>query len=93
MRAVAIIMANGEFISAFFFKLKVHNAEMAYFVTFIVYVFLLCEKNLKIAIDNSLTNLILRIFKKRNLKSVKKYDLYLIMNNEFLFRNTLQRFN
>ena len=56
MRAVAIILANSEFILAFFLKLKIHNAEIANFVTFFVYVLLLCEQNLKIASDNSLKN-------------------------------------
>ena len=64
MRTVEIIVVNSEFISASFFKLKIHIAEMVNFVTFFVYVFLLCEKNFKIAIDDSLKNLMLRISKK-----------------------------
>ena len=35
MRSVAIILANSQFISAFFLKLKIHEAEMANFVTFL----------------------------------------------------------
>ena len=61
MRAVAIILANSEFISAFLLKLKIHQAEMTNFVKFFVYVLLLREKNQKIAIDNSSENLMLRI--------------------------------
>ena len=45
MRAVAIIVANSEFIPAFFLKLKIHKAEMANGVTFFVYILLFCEKN------------------------------------------------
>ena len=45
MRAVLIIPANSEFISAFLLKLKIHKAEMANFVTFFVYVLFLCEKD------------------------------------------------
>ena len=48
---------------------------MPNFVTFFVYVLLLCEKNFKIAIDNSFKNLMLRISEKQSSKSVKKYDL------------------
>ena len=45
MRALAIILANSEFILVFFLELKIHKAEMANFGTFFVYVSLLCEKN------------------------------------------------
>ena len=45
MRAVAIILANSEFISAFFLKLKIHKAKMPNFGTLFVYVLLPCEKN------------------------------------------------
>ena len=46
MRAIAIILAYSEFISALFFlKLKIHKAEMDNFVTIFVYVLLLCENN------------------------------------------------
>ena len=75
MKAVAIILVNGEFIPEFFLKLKICKAEVANCVTFFDYVLLLCEKNLKIAIDNSLKNLMLRISKKQNSKSLKKHDL------------------
>ena len=68
MKAVAIILANSEVISASFLKLKIHKAEMANFVTFFVYVLLLGEKILKIAINNSLDNLMLRISKKTKFK-------------------------
>ena len=68
MRALAIILANSEFGSVFFFKLKIHKAKMACFVTFFIYVLLLCGKNLKIATENSLENLILRISKKTKLQ-------------------------
>ena len=68
MRAVTIILANSKFISVFFLKLKIHKAEMANFVTFFVYVLLLCEKNLKIRIGNSLKNLIFLLFLKKGQK-------------------------
>ena len=55
------MLANNEFISAFCLKLKIHKAEMVNFVTFFVYVFLLYKKCLKIASDNSLKDLMLRI--------------------------------
>ena len=64
MREVAIVLASSEFIAAFFLKLKIHKAEMFNFVTYFVYVMLLCEK---IEVDHSLKNLILRISKKQNL--------------------------
>ena len=51
MRVDAIILADSEFISAFLLKLKIHKAEIDNFVTFFVYVLLLCKKNLKIAIE------------------------------------------
>ena len=35
MRAVAIILDNSEFISAFILELKIHKAEKANFVTFL----------------------------------------------------------
>ena len=44
MRAVAIILANSEFISELFLKPKIHKAEMPNLVTVMVYVLLLCEK-------------------------------------------------
>ena len=34
MIAAAIILANTEFVSAFFLKLKIHETEMANYVTF-----------------------------------------------------------
>ena len=75
MRAFAVILAKSELILASFLKLKIHKAEMANFVTFFVYALLLGEKISKIAIDNSVENLMLRIFKKHYSKSVEKYDL------------------
>ena len=75
MRAVAIILANSEFVSAFFLKLKNKKAEMTILVICFVNVLLLYEKNLKIAIGNPLKKLMLRISKQQNSKSVKKYDL------------------
>ena len=70
--------------------LKIHKVETTNFFTFFVYVLLHCEKNLKVAIDNSLQNLLLRIPRKQNSKSVKKYDLQPIINSKFLLRTTVQ---
>ena len=62
MKGFAVILAKSEFILAFFLNLKIHNAEVVNFVTFFVYVLLLGKKIFKIAIENSLENLMLRIF-------------------------------
>ena len=41
---------------------------MANFVHFFLYLLLLCEKNLEIALDNPLKNLMLKIYKNENEK-------------------------
>ena len=76
MRAVAIILASSEFISAFFLILKIHKDEMANFVIFFcLCICMLCNKNFEITIENLFKNLMPRISNEQNSKSVKKYDL------------------
>ena len=41
MSAAAIILANSEFISVLFLKIKIPKAEMTHFVTLFVYLLLL----------------------------------------------------
>ena len=66
MRAVGIILANSQFVPAFFLKLKIHKIEIDNFFTFFVDVLLFFEKNLKIAIYNFLKNWMLGISRKQN---------------------------